>query len=86
MFVRHSVSDFDTWKQAYDDFDAKRKEMGVVAHGVFRSVDDPNDVTVWHDFETAESAHDFARSHQLRGAMSQGGVAGKPEVWFTTPA
>jgi len=29
MFVRHPVSDFATWKQAYDDFDGERKGMGV---------------------------------------------------------
>jgi hypothetical protein len=84
MFVRHSVSDYDKWKRAYDGFEDQRREMGVVAHGVFKSVEDPHDVTVWHDFETLASAREFAGSDRLREAMTAGGVAGKPEVWFTT--
>jgi hypothetical protein len=78
MFARHTVSDFDKWKQGYDSFDKQRREMGVV--------DNPNDVTVWHDFDTLESAREFAGSKRLREAMSGGGVVGKPEIWFTTAA
>jgi hypothetical protein len=86
MFVCHAVADFATWKQAYDDFDAERKGMGVVGDAVFQSVEDPNDVTVWHDFETLQSAHDFVGSERLREVMASAGVAGEPTIWFTNPA
>jgi hypothetical protein len=86
MFVRHPVADFAQWKQAYDDFDGERKGMGVVGDAVFRSADDPNDVTAWHDFETLQSAHDFAGSERLREVMAAAGVAGEPAIWFTNPA
>ncbi len=86
MFVRHPVEDFATWKQAYDDFDAERSGMGVVGDAVFTAADDPNDVTVWHDFETLESARDFAGSERLREVMSGAGVAGAPQIWFTRRA
>jgi hypothetical protein len=33
--------------------------MGVVGHAVHQALDDPNDVTVWHDFTTRESAQAF---------------------------
>jgi hypothetical protein len=45
LFARHEVSDFNTWKRAYDDFDSERSAMGVTAHGVYRAEDNPNDVT-----------------------------------------
>jgi hypothetical protein len=82
MFVRHSVSDFGKWKQVYDDFDEQRKGMGVVGQAVFKSIDDPGDVTVWHDFETAEAAREFAGSEALHTAMRDSGVTGEPVVWF----
>ena len=86
MFVRHPVADFSAWRQAYDDFDAERKGMGVVGDAVFRSADNPNDVTVWHDFQTLQSAQDFVGSERLREVMANAGVAGEPTIWFTNPA
>ena len=86
LFVRHPVTDFAQWKQAYDEFNNERKDMGVVGHAVYKSADDPNDVTVWHDFETLESARGFVESDRLREVMSSAGVAGEPTIWFTNPA
>jgi len=85
MFVRHPVVDFAIWKQAYDDFDAERKGMGVIGDAVFQSTEDPNDVTIWHDFETLQSAQRFVASERLREVMASAGVAGEPAIWFTTP-
>ena len=83
MFVRHPVADFVEWKKGYDAFD--REGFGVTDHAVYQSVDDPNDVTVWHDFEDAGSAKAFAQSEELREAMGRAGVAGEPTIWFTEP-
>ncbi len=84
MFVRHSVADFAQWKPEYDAFD--REGMGVTDHAVYQSVDDPNDVTVWHDFENVEAARALAGSDQLREAMGRAGVVGEPTIWFTEQA
>jgi hypothetical protein len=86
LFVRHPVSDFSHWKQAYDDFDSERFGMGVTAHGVYQAVGDANDVTVWHDFESMESAQAFMGSARLKEVMEGAGVAGEPTVWFTKSA
>ena len=85
MFVRHSVEDFATWKQAYDAFAEERKDLGVVGDAVFKSIDDLNEVTVWHDFEHIESANAFAGSTRLREVMAEAGVVGEPTIWFTAP-
>ena len=84
MFVRHSVTDFATWKKAFDEFDTERGGMGVTAHAVFQSVDDPNDVTLWHDFESAPSAKGFVESPRLREVMEVAGVVGAPQIWLTS--
>jgi heme-degrading monooxygenase HmoA len=82
MFVRHRVADFAAWRRAYDEFDPTRRSMGVTGHAVFRSADEPNDVTVTHEFATAETAHRFVASDELRNAMQRAGVASEPTIWF----
>jgi quinol monooxygenase YgiN len=86
MFVRHSVNDYATWREHYDAFDEERQSMGVTGHTVYQSVDDPNDVTVSHDFTTREAAETFSSSPRLREVMQKAGVAGTPDIWFVTEA
>ena len=86
LMVRHSVKDYAAWRKAYDEFDATRKDKGVLNAAVFQSVDDMNDVTVTHDFETADAAKAFADSPELRSAMEKAGVAGQPTIWFVKEA
>jgi hypothetical protein len=85
MFVRHNVADYAVWRKVYDEFDAERRPMGVTDDEVFQSVSDPNDVTVWHDFTTADAAQAFVSSDALRNAMQRAGVEGEPQVWLVTP-
>ena len=86
MFVRHDVADYATWREAYDSIDEDRQGMGVTDHAVYRSVDDQNNVTAWHDFASQDEAQSFASSTLLRDAMQRAGVQGQPEIWFTTAA
>ncbi|MGI9515897.1 MAG: hypothetical protein ACR2NP_02525 [Pirellulaceae bacterium] len=86
LFVRHDVADFGQWKQAYDDFDAERKTMGVVGDGVYQSDGSPNNVTAYHEFESMEAARAFASSDRLKEVMQTAGVVGQPEIWFGTRA
>ncbi len=86
MFVRHPVTDFATWKHAYDAFDTERKGMGVIGDAVFQAADNPNDVTAWHDFQTLDAAQGFVSSARLREVMTDAGVAGEPAIWFTSQA
>jgi hypothetical protein len=83
MFVRHTVSDYAAWRKVYDEFEPTRKSMGVTSHGVYRSVDDPNDITAYHEFASIEAARAFAASDELHHAMQNAGVSGPPTIWFT---
>jgi hypothetical protein len=82
LFVRHNVNDYAAWRKAYDDFDEERQSMGVGDHAVFRTVGEPNDVTLWHDFASVESAEAFMASERLREVMEGAGVAGEPTIWY----
>jgi heme-degrading monooxygenase HmoA len=72
--VRHRVADFDAWKKEYDAFAPVQAEHGVNAHQVLRSIEDPNDVTVTHTFDSQEAARDFFAMAELKEAMGQAGV------------
>jgi len=84
MFIRHEVADYAKWRKVYDGFSAMQKKMGVVAQAVYQSVDNPNDVTVTHDFHSLEQAKAFSASPELKGAMEKAGVKGAPQIWYTT--
>jgi hypothetical protein len=86
MMVRHGVTDYDTWRKAYDDFDEERSGMGVRGDGVYREVDNPRNVTAYHDFDSIEDARAFAESPRLREVMEGAGVASAPDIWFVEKA
>lgn len=83
VFVRHTVSDYAAWRKVYDGFASFQKANGVTAEAVYQAADNPNDVTVTHDFATLEAAQAFTRLEELKKAMQSGGVVGAPTIWFT---
>jgi len=86
LFVRHEVNDYAAWRKAYNEFDKTRRKLGVTAQAVYQSTDNPNDVTVTHDFKSVDKAKAFTASPELKAAMEKAGVKSAPQVWFTTRA
>jgi hypothetical protein len=84
MFVRHEVADYATWRKAYDSFAPTQKKLGVIYQAVYQSAENPNDLTVIHDFHSLDKAKAFAASAELKGAMEKSGVKGAPQIWYTT--
>jgi len=83
LFVRHTVSDYAAWRKVYDEFDATRKSLGVTSHGIYVADGNPNDVTVYHEFDSMEKAKAFVGSNELQAAMQNAGVVGEPSIWIT---
>lgn len=83
LFVRHQAADYATWRQAYDAFLPKARTLGVQADTVYQATDNPNEITVTHDFVTLEAAQAYAASPELRSVMHDAGVVGAPTIWFT---
>jgi quinol monooxygenase YgiN len=83
MVVRHKVSNYETWRKAYDDFASVQKAKGVTGQAAYQATDNPNDITVTHDFASVAAAQDFVNSDELKKAMQGGGVVGAPSIWFT---
>jgi hypothetical protein len=86
LFVRHQVADYARWRQVYDNFGPTQQRLGVKTQAVYRAADNPNDVTVTHDFAALETAQQFAASDDLRNAMSDAGIIGEPTIWFASKA
>jgi len=86
LFVRHTVADYAAWRKVYDAFGPGQRAAGVTAAAVYQAADNPNDVTVTHDFATLAAAQAFTASAELKAAMQGAGVVGAPAVWFTTKA
>ena len=86
LFVRHDVHDYAKWRQGYDENVSVRTNGGVRSDTVYRSVDDANNPTVSHDFDSIDAARAFAGSEELKAAMVALGVAGHPEIWFVEKA
>lgn len=82
MFVRHQVADYDVWKKGYDGYAQEQKAGGVYFQKVYQSIDNPNEVTVIHDFHSIEQAREFANSDDLKLLMKRIGALGTPEIWF----
>jgi quinol monooxygenase YgiN len=84
LFVRHAVNDFDTFFKVYNDFDPIRQEAGVTGAGMYQMEGNPNDVVIYHHFESMDAAKAFMADPRLASAMESAGVVGEPTVWFTT--
>ena len=78
LFVRHPVTDFDTWLGAYNAAESIRVAHGCTAKSVHQAPADANDVMVVHELPTLDQAQAFADDPALKDAMMAGGVAGPP--------
>jgi hypothetical protein len=86
LFVRHQVADYAKWRQVYDTFGPVQRRFGANVQAVYRAADNPNDVTVTHEFSALEAAQQFAASDELRKAMTSAGIVGEPTIWFANKA
>jgi len=74
--ARHAVKDFDAWMEEFKGADATKKALGVIAESVHRDLDNPNMVTVYHQFADAATAKAFAgrvNSDQFQGPATESG-------------
>lgn len=80
LVVRHSVSDYATWRAVYDELESLRAEHGCTDQRVLSAPGDGTDLLVTHDFGTVAQAEGFAGSPQLREGMARAGVVGAPRI------
>ena len=59
LHIEHAITDFGTWKQAFDRFSDMRRDGGVLRHRVYRPEGDRRYVLIELDFGTGEEATKF---------------------------
>ena len=86
IIVRHKVSDFATFKRAFDGHRPAQTAAGLSNPRVLRSADDPSELVIIFDAQDIGKAKQFAASPDLRSAMASAGVTDKPDIYFLEAA
>lgn len=89
LHIEHPITDFATWKAAFDRFTELREKSGVLQHRVQRPIDDLRYVVIDLDFATTSEAETFLRVLQTRVWSAQENspaLAGTPQTKILTPA
>lgn len=64
--IQHPITDFATWKEAFDRFAGLREQAGVRAQRISRPVDDPSFVFIDLDFDSVDAATGFEQILRTR--------------------
>jgi hypothetical protein len=67
IITRIQVGDYDTWREMFDQDRPQAREKAT-AQRVFRSVDDPNHVFIFLEFDSLDEAN------ESRGRLVESGV------------
>jgi quinol monooxygenase YgiN len=82
FIVIHTVEDYEKWKKVFDEDASRRKSLGGKGARLYRNADNPNQIILVWDWESAEKARQFATSPDLREVMERAGVVGMPQIIF----
>lgn len=83
LHIEHGITDFTTWKAAFDRFEERRREAGVSASRIHQPHDDAAYVVVQLDFPSVEQAEAFRTFLETRVwsvPANSPGLAGSPRV------
>jgi hypothetical protein len=78
--IEHPVSDYETWKTAFDDDPIGRERSGVRRHTVLRSTDDPNHVLIDLEFGSRDEAEAMLVALRALWGRVEGEVISDPRA------
>lgn len=81
LHIEHPITDFDTWKAAFDHFADRRRDGGVTGVRILRPIDDPAYIVVDLDFAEraqAQAFRDFLQNSVWSTPSRSPGLAGAP--------
>jgi hypothetical protein len=81
LTIIHSVPDFERWRGVLADNPADGRP-GLTRRSVFRSLDNPNEVMVDIEFDSADAAQALLPSVDLRELLDRAGVEVYPPVFI----
>jgi hypothetical protein len=89
LHIEHPITDFGTWKAAFDRFAEAREKPGVRGYRILRPVDDAHYVVIDLDFQTvgeAEKFLDFLQTRVWTSMQNAPVLAGTPQASILEPA
>jgi len=69
LIIEHRVGDYATFEKVFLDDQSRRRREGCLGARVHRVADDPNDVWVVLEFDTAEHARKHGEGLELHEAI-----------------
>ena len=84
VLIHHEVADYTAWKSVFDSNLDWRHKHGERSCRIFRSVGNVNDLTLFFEWDSLDSARAFLASDELKSKMATAGVKGPPRVDFLT--
>ncbi len=88
LSIEHGITDFPTWKGAFDRFAAARAQAGVHGYRIRRPADDEHYLVIELDFPTREQAERF-RTFLYESVWADHeaspGLAGAPQARVLEP-
>ncbi|MBV8567728.1 MAG: cyclase [Methylobacteriaceae bacterium] len=82
LIVQHKVRDYDAWRPAFDAHKSSQVGAGLTNGRVYRKTDDPNDIVILFDVADVAKARAWTGGEDLRTAMQNAGVLGRPSLHF----
>jgi heme-degrading monooxygenase HmoA len=82
LLIQSTVEDYAKWKSVFDEYVTDRKTSGSKGGHLFRSADNPNDITILFEWDDLDRARQFTESDDLREAMQRAAVIGRPDLYF----
>ncbi|CAN5343810.1 hypothetical protein BH09CHL1_BH09CHL1_19000 [soil metagenome] len=82
LLTRIKVTDFDHWRQTFDEDAGTRLANGSKAWRVFRNGSDSDDVWVLLEWDDLMRARLFANSDDMIDELIRAGISNHPDYWF----
>jgi quinol monooxygenase YgiN len=86
VIIHHDVKDYDSWRQVFDAVEGKRRAGGEQAIDVYRDSANPNAVSAVATYDSLENAQAWFANDELKAAMAEAGVVGKPQIRYVSNA
>lgn len=89
LHIEHAISDYPTWKAAFDRFAAARDAAGVRRHRVQRPIDDADYVMIDLEFDSTDQAqafHRFLQTTVWTSSQNAPALVGAPRTSILVPA
>ena len=86
LLVHLEVEDYEKWKSVFLASKSHMKSHGCQGGQIFRTIDNPNQVTTIMQFDDLAKTREFMQSDDLKEAKERGGAAGSFSFYFLEEA